>query len=1310
MTLSARILSLLSLTIQFPVGAMVVINEIHYDHEPKTQRGEFVELYNAGASTVDLSGWHLGGAVEFVFPGGTKIAAGKYLVIAEDPSTVESLFALNDVLGPYNGRLSNDGERLDLENPAGESVDAVDYGIGFPWPSAARGGGASMELINPELDNDLGGSWRSSQSGFSGPQATYLPAGALWSYRPGSSEASEPTDAWRMAGFALDDTWQEGRTVIGFGDNDDITEITGMQGNYVSLFLRKEFELNGQIPNELLVRVYYDDGAIVWINGVEVARLNVDTGDITFKGRRASDSPNGTPGAAVGSHERAWEDVLVSGASGFLVGGTNTIAVHALNTSTGSSDLSIDIEVRTPPPGELAIGNPTPGSANTVFSPNAPPIIRQVKHTPQQPVSGQAVTISTKVTDPDGVATVTLSYQIVKPGAYIRKSDPEYELNWTELPMEDGDGDDIFSINLPGDLQIHRNLLRYRIAATDALGNSVMVPFTDDECPNFAYFCYDGIPDWKASKRPGALPELTYPANALDSIAVYHLITRESDVILCQWSGPTDSQYRYLGTWVYDGIVYDHMRYRIRGNASVRQVGRNKWKFNFNRAHPFAARDNYGRKYKVPWDKINVLPGSNPWWRNNASTDGTMFCESVGFRLYQLAGGLGSNTQFFHFRVIDSANEAPGNDQYAGDFWGMYIAIEQPEAEFLNERGLPDGNIYNVHGGSGSSLRNQAASQVSNKSDLYAFQGLHTSSTSQAQWEANLDLNSYFAFNAINLAINNSDMRPQENINYYHNSQTDKWHILPWDIDLTFEDAPHLGRGDTSAWERIYNCLRYTQINQAYENKVREILDLLLDNDQAAHLVDEYATFMTKGGANNLVEATQAMWDFHPRKRKKGIWYANHNSALLPSRDFASLTQYTKDFLTVAGYGRSNLAGKQIDNAIPNRPSIAHTGPANFPADALTFSSSAFSDPNGSQSFGKMQWRIGHIHNPSTPGYTTGDRYIYEAETAFVTEEFPAFAADYTFPALSARPGATYRARVRHIDNTGRASHWSQPLEFTVSAPDITAWQQGLVITEIMYHPLPATAAEIAAGFQTSDFEWIELTNIGNTPLNLDNVRFTKGIDFNFADGTIRVLAPGQHLLVVRNAAAFASRHGDGFPIAGEFPDNKLNNAGENVKLSFGAGTAIEEFSYSDNSPWPGAADGEGFSLVRVNSNPLLNPADPASWRASVAQGGNPNASDTISFNPATDELVSYALGPYPKMQANSTPEHGIIISYDHNLAADDARIGIETSSNGVDWRTAEHELSSTMHNNDGTEKVTLLLSAQPKPRQQFIRLRISLH
>jgi len=38
-------------------------------------------------------------------------------------------------------------------------VNEVNYRSEFPWPIAANGTGASMELINPALDNDLGSSW-----------------------------------------------------------------------------------------------------------------------------------------------------------------------------------------------------------------------------------------------------------------------------------------------------------------------------------------------------------------------------------------------------------------------------------------------------------------------------------------------------------------------------------------------------------------------------------------------------------------------------------------------------------------------------------------------------------------------------------------------------------------------------------------------------------------------------------------------------------------------------------------------------------------------------------------------------------------------------------------------------------------------------------------------------------------------------------------------------------------------------------------------------------------------------------------------
>ena len=47
------------------VVADVVINEIHYDADPKTAAVEFVELYNAGAKTEHLGGWYFSNGIDF---------------------------------------------------------------------------------------------------------------------------------------------------------------------------------------------------------------------------------------------------------------------------------------------------------------------------------------------------------------------------------------------------------------------------------------------------------------------------------------------------------------------------------------------------------------------------------------------------------------------------------------------------------------------------------------------------------------------------------------------------------------------------------------------------------------------------------------------------------------------------------------------------------------------------------------------------------------------------------------------------------------------------------------------------------------------------------------------------------------------------------------------------------------------------------------------------------------------------------------------------------------------------------------------
>ena len=288
-----------------------------------------------------------------------------------------------------------------------------------------------------------------------------------------------------------------------------------------------------------------------------------------------------------------------------------------------------------------------------------------------------------------------------------------------------------------------------------------------------------------------------------------------------------------------------------------------------------------------PWDKINGLPRHQPVVaQQRLDRRHDVLANPSGSGLYQLAGGVGSNTHFYHFRIIDDVSRRPQPvTSMAAISGGSTSLSSSPIAEFLNEaRDLPDGNIYNVHGGSGlQQTATRARPKTATSPISSAFQEIATAAApARRSGKPILDFEDYFAFNAMNLAINNSDMRPQENVNYYHNEETGKWHILPWDIDLTFEDAPHHGRGDTSAWERIYHCLQYSSISQAYENKVREILNLLLDNDQSAHLVDEFAGFLTKGGRYNIVEAGQAVWDYHPRKNKKGIWYANFNSSLLP--------------------------------------------------------------------------------------------------------------------------------------------------------------------------------------------------------------------------------------------------------------------------------------------------------------------------------------------------------------------------------------------------------------------------------------------
>ena len=137
----------------------VVINEIHYNPPDNTVREEFIELQNPTSSAVDVSLWRLTGGVELAIPPGQVISPGGFLVLAQDPAMILSRYGVLELV-LWTSNLSSDGETITLLDANGQKINEVSYSPEFPWPIGADGGGNSMALANPGLDNTLGSSWR----------------------------------------------------------------------------------------------------------------------------------------------------------------------------------------------------------------------------------------------------------------------------------------------------------------------------------------------------------------------------------------------------------------------------------------------------------------------------------------------------------------------------------------------------------------------------------------------------------------------------------------------------------------------------------------------------------------------------------------------------------------------------------------------------------------------------------------------------------------------------------------------------------------------------------------------------------------------------------------------------------------------------------------------------------------------------------------------------------------------------------------------------------------------------------------------
>ncbi len=233
--------------------------------------------------------------------------------------------------------------------------------LGFPtWPTAWKGTATENEYTTSTVPADAlvagtnvvavsvhNASANNSDLGFdlrlrrsdAAPPATPLEAiaaGSTWHYL---DTGAAPGGQWRAVGFD-DAAWVQGPAQLGYGDGDEATVLEQGRPRHITHYFRHGFEVDDAAAYATLeLALVRDDGAIVYLNGVELVRDKMPAGPVD-RFTLASDY-------AAARDERVFHTFVVPADA--LRNGTNVVAVEVHSADTGSRDLSFDLSLTLSP-------------------------------------------------------------------------------------------------------------------------------------------------------------------------------------------------------------------------------------------------------------------------------------------------------------------------------------------------------------------------------------------------------------------------------------------------------------------------------------------------------------------------------------------------------------------------------------------------------------------------------------------------------------------------------------------------------------------------------------------------------------------------------------------------------------------------------------------------------------------------------------------------------------------------------------------------------------------------------------------------
>lgn len=1192
----------------------IVINEIMYHFRadpglagsPPVERDEeWVELFNRGTSSIDLSDWSIDGGIDFKFPAGTTIGVGDYLIVAKDAGALAAKYPgiAGVILGDFGGRLNNSRDTVRLEDTSGNPVDEVSYVEGGKWPGLADGDGSSLELRDTRADNTNPGAWAASDESDKSAWETFT-------YRQNGAQTYGST-RWNEMRLGM---LRAGEVLV-----DDISVVRDPDGAAQELMQNGDFEMAAgdskwrPIGNHRHSAVIAEPGDagnqvihIVASGGAGIAHNHLES---TFVGN--------TPVQAGQIYEVSFKARWLRG--------DNRLNVRAFSAKlAGTFALSMPAQVG------------TPGAANSAAVGNLGPTIAGLRHDPIIPAAGAAVTISADIADPDGLASLVVRTTINgSPGPS------------TSLTPAGGGGH--HEATLPG--QPPGTVVQFWIEGEDSAGAVSMAPADGPES-RALYQVDDGV---STSLSAQQLRLVMLPAERDFMFGFFNLMSNE----------------RLGSTVIVEGIKahYD-TGVRLRGSGAGRvRDGDHYISYNigfpaddlFRGVHSSIGIDRSGRAPTVRGqDEIYVKHMFNHAGVPCMYDDLTFFISprSIhnGTALLQLAryGSVFVESQFSggdRGGVFDlDIPYGPGTTSTPGDSESVKPPMPFDSGSHTGPRWTDFANL----GDDKEQYRGPFELRTGTRRDDYSglielcqTMDLPTGQLA-AEIERVMDVDEWLRYAALNTlcGIRDTYTNPLGGLPLWHNirvfvPEDGQAVAMPWDGDFVFGAAASSSMLTVNGnFRRILDLPQYTRL---YWGHIRDLVTSTFNTAYMDPWLEHYGDVC---GQN-----------FTAR------------SSYIAARGAYALTQLPAN----VGFA------------------VTTTGGFDFAVD------DTMATLEGDGWIDIREFRLAGSHDPLEAIWTDGGSW--QVQIPLLPGANPITLETYDFQGLL-------------LD-----SH-SLTITSTVTAPTTPEF---LRITELHYNPADPSGVELAVSVDNDDYEFVELRNIGPDPLDISGAKFTAGITFTFAPGTI--LQGGEFILVVSDQAAFEARYGNSLNVAGEYAPTNLANSGETLELRDAPGNIVHQFSYDDD--WLPASDGHGYSMGILDQD-----AASAQWGLREGWGlcgfgGSPGAVDACHgtqfeawqqtyFTEAeredlsvsapgsdpnhdgTDNLSSYAfaLDPFSVPGSGKPVAVALVggrlqITFKRWRFAPDLIYTPQFSSDLKNWAGGMTQVGGPLDNGDGTESVT---------------------